>query len=102
MSNTTINTITVTMLFIIVVGCILGLSFQQHLLCEAKIALVQEQLLAMQKQNADLQNQVGHLTRVISKTNIAVKEFSLLNLGAITVVMATMVLNVFLQNLPPG
>ena len=38
MSNTTINTITVTMLFIIVVGCILGLSFQQHLLCEAKIA----------------------------------------------------------------
>jgi len=87
------------MLFIIVVGCILGLSFQQHLLCEAKIALVQEQLLAMQKQNADLQNQVGHLTRVISKTNIAVKEFSLLNLGAITVVMATMVLNVFLQNL---
>jgi hypothetical protein len=100
MSNTTINTITVTMLFIIVVGCILGLSFQQHLLCEAKIALVQEQLLAMQKQNADLQNQVGHLTRVISKTNIAVKEFSLLNLGAITVVMATMVLNVFLQNLP--
>jgi hypothetical protein len=51
MSNTTINTITVTMLFIIVVGCILGLSFQQHLLCEAKIALVQEQLLAMQKQN---------------------------------------------------
>jgi hypothetical protein len=55
MSNTTINTITVTMLFIIVVGCILGLSFQQHLLCEAKIALVQEQLLAMQKQNADLQ-----------------------------------------------
>jgi hypothetical protein len=45
MSNTTINTITVTMLFIIVVGCILGLSFQQHLLCEAKIALVQEQLL---------------------------------------------------------
>jgi hypothetical protein len=59
------------MLFIIVVGCILGLSFQQHLLCEAKIALVQEQLLAMQKQNADLQNQVGHLTRVISKTNIA-------------------------------
>ena len=97
MSNTTINTITVTMLFIIVVVL---LSFQ--LLCEAKIALVQEQLLAMQKQNADLQNQVGHLTRVISKTNIAVKEFSLLNLGAITVVMATMVLNVFLQNLPPG
>jgi hypothetical protein len=100
MSNTTINTITVTMLFIIVVGCILGLSFQQHLLCEAKIALVQEQLLAMQKQNADLQNQVGHLTRVISKTNIAVKEFSLLNLGAISVVMATMALHVFLQNLP--
>ena len=97
MSNTTINTITVTMLFIIV--GILGLSFQQHLLCEAKIALVQEQLLAMQKQNADLQNQVGHLTRVSSKTNIAVKEFGLLNLGAITVVMATMALNVFLQNL---
>ena len=86
------------MLFIIVVG-ILGLSFQQHLLCEAKIALVQEQLLAMQKQNADLQNQVGHLTRVISKTNIAVKEFGLLNLGAITVVMSTLALNVFLQNL---